>query len=76
LQAGAALHLEETGEEVNMDPAYDIFKQSSGSKLIFVERFRSLTQAEQHVVRLGASSTESYLIYDVRQGTFLRSPAR
>ncbi len=59
-----------------MDPAYDIFKQSSGSKLIFVERFRSLTQAEQHVVRLGASSTESYLIYDVRQGTFLRSPAR
>jgi hypothetical protein len=48
----------------------------SGSKLVFVERFRSLTQAEQHVVRLAASSAENYLIYDVREGTFLRSLAR
>jgi hypothetical protein len=59
-----------------MDPAYDIFKKSAGNKLVWVERFRSLTQAEQHVVRLGtASTTEKYFIYDVRQGTFLRSPA-
>ena len=61
---------------VTMDPAYDIFKQSSGKKLVFVERFRSLTQAEQHVVSLGAASAaEKYFIYDVRQGSFLRSRA-
>jgi hypothetical protein len=57
-----------------MYPTYEIFKQSSGTKLVFVERFRSLTQAEQHVVSLGASSAgEKYLIYDVRQASFLRS---
>ncbi len=67
---------EETEAEVNVDPTYEIFKQSSGEKLVFVERFRSLTQAEQHVVSLGPSSAdERYLIYDVRQGAFLRSLA-
>jgi hypothetical protein len=67
---------EATEAAVNMDPTYDIFKQSSGTKLVFVERFRSLTQAEQHVVSLGASSAdEKYFIYDVREGAFLRSLA-
>jgi len=59
-----------------MDPEYDIFKKSTENKLVWVERFRSLTQAEQHVARLGTASTaEQYFIYDVRQGTFLRSLA-
>ena len=59
-----------------MYPTYEIFKQSSGTKLVFVERFRSLTQAEQHVVSLeSASAAEQYFIYDVRQGSFLRSRA-
>jgi hypothetical protein len=58
----------------NMDPAYDIFKQSAGNRLVWVKRFTSLTQAEQHVVRLGSvSAAEKYFIYDARQGTHLRS---
>ena len=61
---------------MNRDPTYEIFKQSSGEKLVLVERFRSLTQAEQHLASLGASSAdEKYFIYDVRQGAFLRSLA-
>jgi hypothetical protein len=65
-----------TGAGVNRDPTYEIFKQSSGEKLVFVSRFRSLTQTEQHVASLGASSAdEKYLIHDVRHGAFLRSLA-
>ncbi len=51
-----------------MDPAYDIFKQSTENRLVWVERFMSLTLAEQRVVSLGSASVpEKYFIYDVRQ---------
>jgi hypothetical protein len=71
---GFAASRRQTEAGVNVDPTYEIFKQSSGEKLVFVERFRSLTQAEQHVVGLGAfSANEKYFIYDVRQGAFLRT---
>ncbi len=61
---------------MNIDPAYDVFKQALGEKLVFVETFRSLTRAEQHVMSLGAAPAgEKYLICGVRQAKFLWSLA-
>ena len=59
---------------MHLDPAYDIFKQACEKEVVFLERFRSLTQAEQHLASLGrGSGEEKYFIYGVRQGAFLKS---
>jgi hypothetical protein len=56
-----------------MYPAYDIFKQSIGNRLLWIERFRSLSRAKQRVASLGlTSAAEKYFIYDVRRETLLQ----
>ena len=54
-----------------MNATYNIYRQTNGNSVAWVDRVQGLRQAEERVLHLSQPCPGSYIIYDVRERTVI-----